>query len=303
MGGETVDWSRRDVLRWIGALGVGTLVSPMAWAADRLRPRPAFVPQIRLVQLTDLHIGFHHRGFPDPEASLEAALAQIQSLKPDLVVVTGDLIQASRDAATRATRMARAWAMLSGLRVSVLAIPGEQDALLDRGRLFAQQIGPLTFHHVVGGVHLVGLDNVSRGFFLGHDQLAWLQRTLQDIPATAPVLVLAHAPLARYYPPWNWYTFDGAAAAELLAPFPRKLLLHGHVHHLLADDVAGLPGLAARPTSFVYPAHTPSTLTPLAPEAPPLEQPDAGLGIRWLQFAGDFHIEDRPLRAAAGMHA
>jgi Icc protein len=286
---------RREFLRWLTVAGAGLAFEPLARAAARLRPVRAFHPEIRLVQLTDLHWGFEKRSFPRPEATLDQALSRVHALKPDLVVFTGDFIQATRDPGQRAARLRRAWEALRTLHLPILAVPGEQDALLDQGRLFRQVIGPLYFHETVGGVHLLGLDNVSRGFFLGPAQVQWLSEEARKIPPQAPVLVLAHAPLARYFPPWNWYTFDGPEAARILSRFAHVLLLHGHVHQLMADAVGDLEGLGAWPLSFAYPPPAPPGLTPLEPVPPPPGQPEAGLGVRLVHVTDDFHIMDLPL--------
>jgi 3',5'-cyclic AMP phosphodiesterase CpdA len=101
-----------------------------------------------------------------------------------------------------------------------------------------------------GGVHFIGLDNVSqRGF--GHDQLAWLADDLKRArvePATRYILVGMHKPLAHNGVATHGMDHDGAqAAAEsdaALALFVENhvaMILASHVHQFTKFEQAGIP--------------------------------------------------------------
>lgn len=55
-------------------------------------PLPAERPRLRIVQVSDLHLGLINR-----EALLDEVVTQIHELQPDLLVVTGDLLDAQRN--------------------------------------------------------------------------------------------------------------------------------------------------------------------------------------------------------------
>ena len=87
-----------------------------------------------------------------------------------------------------------------------------------------------TFDHK--GVHFIVLDNVSDPApILGPKQLAWLKADLERQRRDQPIVVLTHRPLFPLYPQWDWATRDGAAAIELLMPYPNVTVFYGHIHH------------------------------------------------------------------------
>ena len=292
--------TRREVLRWLGAWSGALVTAPPVHALARLRPVRAFTPRLRAVQITDLHYGYRGSGNPDPAASLSQALYQIQQLNPELLLITGDLIEADADPRVRERRLEDIWERLQGLRIPLLAVPGEQDALMDAGALWQRVVGPLHFHEASGGVHVIGLDNVSRGFLLGRSERDWLAQELRSLDEGVPLLVAAHAPLAWYYPAWNWYTYDGPAASAMVARFPHRLFVHGHVHQLLTDEVGGVKGFGARAVSFSYPLPDSRHALALMPIPMAAGAVDTGLGLRDIRFAGTFQITDRPLAPLAG---
>ncbi|MFZ5962928.1 metallophosphoesterase family protein [Thalassococcus sp. BH17M4-6] len=74
----------------------------------------------RIVHLSDLHFG---RDRPD---LLRPLLAYVNGLKPDLVLVSGDLTQRARHSQFRAART-----FFDHLEADVLAVPGNHDTPLD----------------------------------------------------------------------------------------------------------------------------------------------------------------------------
>ncbi|MGC8486769.1 MAG: metallophosphoesterase family protein [Clostridia bacterium] len=287
--------TRREALVWLGTMSGSLLLTSPVRALSRLRPVRAFIPRLRAVQISDIHHGYRGVGNPDPAASVDRALALVKRLRPDVLLVSGDLIEADRAARVRERRLHEVWERLTALGIPLLAVPGEQDALMDRGSLWKQVVGPLHFHEEVRGVHVIGLDNVSRGYLLGSPERRWLFNVLDGIPQDSPVLMMAHAPLAWFYPPWNWYTYDGPAAATLLKRFPHHLFIHGHVHQVLTDAVAGIGGLGARAVSFAYPLPDRQQPVPLRPLPMPDQNRNDGLGVRLIEFSERFRVTDHVL--------
>jgi predicted MPP superfamily phosphohydrolase len=67
----------------------GLRVEPVTLVSDKLPPG---TPPVRLAQISDLHLGLMHR-----EKALSPIIARLHELKPDLLVVTGDMVDAQMD--------------------------------------------------------------------------------------------------------------------------------------------------------------------------------------------------------------
>ena len=144
---------------------------------------------VRLVQLTDLHLG-RLQGVRQVEGWVAAALEQ----RADLIVVTGDFVdhpipQSDLDALVRA---------VSGLRapLGVFAVPGNHDHgsfKADINRLIAplEAVGIrfLINRHAVlrDDLVLAGVDDL----WLGQPDL---NRALEGVPDGAAVILMAHNP-------------------------------------------------------------------------------------------------------------
>lgn len=274
--------TRREFAGWAG-LAALTLRIPMGRVASTAAPVVAS-PSLRIVHLSDFHWGYTGAWNRNVAGSLERALAQAAALSPgpDLLVVTGDLIQATSQEKERERRFGAVKERLNALKVPWMAVPGEHDAFGDMGRGFERHIGPLHFHRVFRGIHVLGLDNVSRGYFLGRDQLAWLKGQIRRLKDTDRVLVLSHAPLFTLFEPWNWATYDGSDALRALERFSSRQVLFGHIHQSLDRTEHGVANHAGLPTSWPLPE--PGPLEKLEPWPQGGTHPDMGLGFRVLDL-------------------
>ena len=99
--------------------------------------------------------------------------------------------------------------------------PGEHDVIDDeRGESYLRRYGKKAKgagwqSFDMNGVHYIGLVNVldlkAGGLGnLGAEQLEWLEKDVQGLPASTPIVVFAHIPLWTVYPEWGWGTEDGA---------------------------------------------------------------------------------------------
>jgi len=259
---------RRAFLKITGqALGGGALyqvgaalgTDPRAWeVADLLgRQNGEAVTPFSFVQLSDTHVGF--QGPPDPlgTRAFEQAVAQINALErqPDLVLFTGDLTHDSEQEGESLARMKRFQEIAGRLRVKQLRfVPGEHDAGLDGGALYHQVFGPSTYSFDHRGLHFIALDNVSRAKpEVGAEQLAWLQRDLARFGRSAPIVVFTHRPLFDLKPEWEWYTDDGDAVMNLLAPYDNVTVLYGHIHRHHEHEAGHARHFAARSLIFGFP--------------------------------------------------
>ena len=228
-------YDRRDFLRLAGLGGV-VVASGLPGCAGFGQPESAR-QDFSFVQLSDIHWGYANpKVNPEARATLPRAIAAVNALdqQPDFVVFTGDLTQTTDDPRVRRDRLKEFKEIAAGLKVrKVYFFQGEHDASLDRGEAYQEVIGgPLyyTFDHK--GVHFIVLDNTSDPApILGAKQLGWLKADLDRQSREAPIVVLTHRPLFALYPQWDWATRDGAAAIELLMPYPNVTVFYGHIHH------------------------------------------------------------------------
>jgi hypothetical protein len=51
---------------------------------------------------------------------------------------------------------------------------------------------------------------------LGAEQLEWLEKDVNHVSQSTPVIVFAHIPLWTVYPEWGWGTDDSAQALAYL---------------------------------------------------------------------------------------
>ena len=79
---------------------------------------------MRIAQITDVHMtaGPPEPGGYDSAGALEAVIAAVLPLHPDVVLLTGDLAASGQAAEYRRLR-----AVIAGLRLPILAVPGNHD--------------------------------------------------------------------------------------------------------------------------------------------------------------------------------
>jgi Calcineurin-like phosphoesterase len=282
---------RRDFLKLSGtALGGAALLqlTGTAEAASFLRGRNGEAPTpFSIVQLSDTHVGF--QGPPDPlgTKAFERAVDLINGLdrQPDLILFTGDLTHDSEDPAEHAKRMKSFRTIADRLRVKKrYHVPGEHDAALDGGTLFRENFGETHYSFDHRGVHFVALDNVSLGKpIVGAAQTAWLKSDLARYPKTAPIIVFTHRPLFDLRADWEWFTADGDAVMNVLAPYDNVTVLYGHIHRADHHTAGKIQHHAARSLIFAFP--DPATAGEKKPLPFDATQPFHNLGIRQVRSA------------------
>jgi len=175
---------------------------------------PAGLDGTRIVQLSDLHIG------PQlPAAKFERIVATVRSLEPDLIAVTGDLVD---DHAEDTDRYADALGALDA-PLGVFVIAGNHDVYAGWNNVARRLKDRLGSHVLVtqsrtvtrGGAALAiaGTGDPAAGNDAANGGVD-IAATLQQVPAGVPVLALAHNP-AR----WTALAEGGVA-----------LTLSGHTH-------------------------------------------------------------------------
>jgi predicted MPP superfamily phosphohydrolase len=172
------------------SLAYMTLVEPARPVLERITLRlaglPAQLDGLRIGQITDSHLGFPHT-----TRNLAWAVAQMQAERPELLVITGDLVSATRAIPELPTLLRALTAPLG-----VYAIPGNHDyweGLPDiRAALTLLGIPMLMNEHRClrwngAELWLVGIDDV----WDGQPDIA---AALQGVPRDAFKVLLAHAP-------------------------------------------------------------------------------------------------------------
>ena len=156
---------------------------------------PAAWHELRILHLSDLHIG------PNlGTAELRNYLARANALAPDLVFLTGDLLDANP------AYIPEFFPLLSQLtaRYGVFACLGNHDvyagaqavaeglARYTHITLLRDQVVHLTIHGFP--LHIVGLDDRGKDWARGLDALPLLPLLVSSIPADDPSILLSHRP-------------------------------------------------------------------------------------------------------------
>ena len=201
----------------------------------------------RIVHLSDLHFGAHE------ERLVEAVDWQVDKLKPDLVVISGDFTQRARTEQFR-----EACRFLEQLRErghEVLGVPGNHDVpLYDVMRRF---LSPLARYRrfiddnlcpfvELPGIAVLGI-NTARSFTfkdgrVNRDQVAFIRETFARTPSESFRVLVTHHPLLAL-----------EVGGELDRPIGRQelaldaveeagvdMLLAGHNHHASSQDASDL---------------------------------------------------------------
>ncbi len=210
---ETVrPWARLAVLSLSAAAGLWSFYNaarmPAVQDFDVIVPiLPKELEGFTVVQVSDLHLGV-----TVPLAKFAAVVREIDTLKPDLVVLTGDILDAGlRDEADFAH-------IGAGLRArcGVLTILGNHEfyhGVAASARAFQAMGARLLRNEIVmlpGGLQVAGVDDVRTARLSETDLAAILAR----LDKSKPALLLCHQPMY----------FKTAARAGV------ALMLSGHTH-------------------------------------------------------------------------
>lgn len=192
---------------------------------------------MRLVQITDTHIvpkNSHWLSDPATQTAerLSRAIARINELVPDAVILSGDATDDGSPASYEHLKE-----LLAPLKAPLFVTPGNHD---NRGALraaFSLPAGFIQYSVDAFPVRLLCLDSHipgEAGGLLCSERLDWLEEALQTHPEKPTLLFLHHPPVKT-----GMKCFDNI----LLAPSPRferlveshpqiLALLCGHYHHL-----------------------------------------------------------------------
>jgi len=256
-----------------------------------------------IAQLSDMHIrpeGQLLFDRIDTAAYLERAVAHVLTLdpRPDVVIMTGDLVEAGKPEEYERLRR-----LIAPLPMPVYLIPGNHDgresmraAFADKGYLPASGF----LHYAVedGPVRLIALDTLVEGKphgALAEEQLAWLEARLGEQPDRPTMLFMHHPPFEC-----GIETFDRTRlneGSERLAELVQRhgnveRAVCGHVHRPIQVRWAGTMASIAPSTAHqaTLDLHEHSRLTMMMePPAIALHQWRPGTGlVTHVSYVGEF---------------
>jgi 3',5'-cyclic AMP phosphodiesterase CpdA len=192
-----------------------------------------------LAHLSDLHFGRVDRTLLSP------LISRLNSLAPDLIVVSGDLTQRARPAQFREARR-----FLDSLPARVLAVPGNHDVPLYNvfqrffqplekyRRFISPQLEPA---YVDDEIAVAGVNTARSAVFKGgrinQAQMARMRELLCPLPEAVTKIVVTHHPFDL--PPGHHdrdLVGRAAEAMRLFAQCGADILLSGHLHASHASD-------------------------------------------------------------------
>lgn len=225
-----------------------------------------------IAQFSDLHIrpaGQRYQGVVDSNQMFVDAVDHLHGLdrQPDLVLITGDLVDEGRPA-----EYAKARDLLARLRVPTFVLPGNHDTR----DAFRQAFGDRPYLPSAGAIHysvddfplrIIALDTTVPGRHHGAlepEGLSWLRTTLQAQPQRPTLLLMHHPPFACGIPYLDRYRYlDPDPLADIVRAHPQvEAVLCGHVHRMMMRRWAGT-------IVMTCPSTTTEIALQLAPDAPP----------------------------------
>ncbi len=191
----------------------------------------------------------------DTAAMLAACVAAIGRLDPapDLVVITGDLVDLGRP-----EEYVHLKSILAPLAPPVVVVPGNHDEREAMRQAFGGGYLPATgfLHFAIDDrpLRIVGLDTLLPGQGGGElctERLAWLDATLGTRPQAPTLILMHHPPFVTGIGHMDRIGLQGQAEfAAIMARHPQvELILCGHLHRTIHARVGGRPALTCPSTA------------------------------------------------------
>lgn len=214
-----------------------------------------------IAQISDMHIQPDRRllrGKYDNAGNLETCIRQLNELKPDLVLATGDLVHTGARGEYAFLRE-----LLAPLNAPLYLMPGNHD-----DRALMREFFPAhqylhtdneRLHYGIAhaGLHIIMLDSLIPGVdegALGDAQLAWLEDQLARADGQPVIVAVHHPPFAtgvRYID--NRFCADGPQLGQIIARHPNVLrVLSGHLHRSIQVNYAGTIGSVCPSTAVTF---------------------------------------------------
>jgi 3',5'-cyclic AMP phosphodiesterase CpdA len=182
----------------------------------------------RIIQLSDLHFG-------RTDSAVVAALSRaVRELKPDVIVISGDLTQRAKR-----REFSEAKQFLSALPFPQVIVPGNHDiSLYNVWRRFFRPLNrfneiatPDNGQYIEGEIAIVGVNTarslVFKGGRVNEEQIAQVRKTVAAFSSLKVTMVVSHHPMAEVSP----------QALEQLMDAGVNMFLAGHLHTTGIEEV------------------------------------------------------------------
>jgi 3',5'-cyclic AMP phosphodiesterase CpdA len=229
--------------------------------------------ELILAQISDTHVRADDGGAAAQQ--LSRALDQARSYRPDLILLTGDLVNDAR-----ADEYAIFADTVADPPAPLFVFPGNHD---DRARLCAAlprhaylpRSGPLSFAIETAPVRIVCVDQIVPGETHGlftEQHAAWLDETLRRRPNSPTIVALHHPPFPTHDELFDQIGLRGSDLfADVIAGHRQvERIICGHHHRVAVGQVAHAPVIVAPSSSWVYglALHPEQKIAPITNEQP-----------------------------------
>jgi 3',5'-cyclic AMP phosphodiesterase CpdA len=211
------------------------------------------------IQMSDPQLGFanYNKDFDYETRNMERAIAVVNRLRPDFVVITGDLVNSYNNTA-QLDEFARLLTLFSA-SIPVYLIPGNHDIKkLETGdelSPYIKRYGYDRFSFEHKGARFIGIDSnpIKESFApLRSAQDSWLEGELSATSANAPIFVFTHHPpfIHSIKESDTYSTFSRADREKYMALFAKygvNAVFAGHVHNHSSGEAKGVEVITAGP--------------------------------------------------------
>lgn len=192
------------------------------------------------VQISDPQFGFkENHTYAEAERLLAAAVDKINSISPDFVIVTGDMVDSS--CSTNQLQAYRQVLSKINPDIPVWHIPGNHDIGKDVETgtdRYISEYGYDRFAFKHKGIGFIGINSVlvKENSPRETEQYRWLCRQLKKLKECDRIFVFSHYPiiLKRYDEKENYSNFPPAARERylsLFSSFKVSAVIAGHLHN------------------------------------------------------------------------
>ncbi|OGL39961.1 MAG: serine/threonine protein phosphatase [Candidatus Schekmanbacteria bacterium GWA2_38_11] len=290
---------RRDFLRMAAGTAVATISGVITPLVIKVAHGKGKLEPFTFAYISDAHL---YAGNPNHRfvKAIKKAVADVNSLnpQPDFVFFGGDLAQLGQP-----DELELGKGILSDVKAKIHMMVGEHDWYFDMGRKWREFFGKDVYSFDHKGVHFVVLNSVivkdywtapnmtpmermkamaqldnpkGEAFTVGEEQRKWLKNDLSKISKDTPLIIFSHSPLYKYYRPWNFWTDDAEQVQEILFPFEKVTVIHGHTHQTVTNKIKNITfhGLLSTAWPWPYPPQGIPKLTIQMDRADPFNQFD-----------------------------
>jgi predicted phosphodiesterase len=210
------------------------------------------MPTVRVAQISDTHLGATRAsGSIPPEHALEATVRALVPLRPDLVLLTGDITDGGDHES-----FLRAAELIEPLRAPVLAVAGNHDLPQPLRARFGGES-----ERVVDAWRILMVDTQVMGEIHGEVDVDAVLRRLGHDEGRPTMLALHHPPITPSANPWFELREGAELVAALAARSDVRLVVGGHLHDVFRMSCGGVTYVGA-PSTWYSLEHTGTEFRP-----------------------------------------